>query len=158
MKAHQKTIGLNDEWLTPPEIIQALGDFDLDPCAPSVRPWSTARRHIALPADGLNSKWEGRVWLNPPFNRYIRPLWMQKMAEHGQGIMLIPAATETEAFHAHVWERANSVLFMRGRPHFHFIDGTRADANSGTAIVLVSYSDVDTDVLQKSGLGKVVMI
>lgn len=23
-----------DEWLTPPAIIKALGEFDLDPCAP----------------------------------------------------------------------------------------------------------------------------
>ena len=24
----------NDEWLTPPHVLQALGPFDLDPCAP----------------------------------------------------------------------------------------------------------------------------
>jgi len=27
-----------DEWLTPPYIIKALGEFDLDPCAPINRP------------------------------------------------------------------------------------------------------------------------
>ena len=32
-----------DEWLTPPEIIQALGHFDLDPCSPIDRPWPTAK-------------------------------------------------------------------------------------------------------------------
>lgn len=25
----------NDEWLTPPEIVEALGPFDLDPCSPN---------------------------------------------------------------------------------------------------------------------------
>ena len=27
-----------DEWLTPLEIIRALGEFDLDPCSPVRRP------------------------------------------------------------------------------------------------------------------------
>lgn len=32
-----------EDWLTPPEIIQKLGEFDLDPCVPDNRPWDTAR-------------------------------------------------------------------------------------------------------------------
>ncbi len=28
MKQHQKTIGKTVEWLTPPEIVKALGSFD----------------------------------------------------------------------------------------------------------------------------------
>lgn len=31
---HEATLGKNNEWLTPPEIIKSLGEFDLDPCAP----------------------------------------------------------------------------------------------------------------------------
>ena len=31
-----------DEWLTPPNILRALGAFDLDPCAPEKRPWEMA--------------------------------------------------------------------------------------------------------------------
>jgi hypothetical protein len=40
----------HNEWLTPPEILIALGEFDLDPCAPtpSTRPWSTAHTHTTL--------------------------------------------------------------------------------------------------------------
>ena len=54
-----------DEWLTPPEIISALGQFDLDPCAPANRPWDMARHHYSLPLglfepDGLNRNWFGR--------------------------------------------------------------------------------------------------
>ena len=37
----RSTVG-KDEWLTPPEIIKALGTFDLDPCASSTRPWPRA--------------------------------------------------------------------------------------------------------------------
>lgn len=28
----------SDIWLTPPHILDALGPFDLDPCAPDPRP------------------------------------------------------------------------------------------------------------------------
>ncbi len=33
-KNFNTNIDNKEEWLTPPEIIQALGTFDLDPCAP----------------------------------------------------------------------------------------------------------------------------
>jgi len=57
-----------EQWLTPPDIIKSLGEFDLDPCAPeeNVRPWSTAKNHFTKSVNGLNQKWEGRVWCNPP--------------------------------------------------------------------------------------------
>jgi hypothetical protein len=154
MKQHQRTEGMNDEWLTPPEILAALGSFDLDPCAPASRPWPTARDHISLPADGLAAEWWGRVWCNPPFNRYARPRWMRKMADHGNGIMLIPAATETEAFDAQVWKRADAVCFVKTRPHFHFVDGRRARANCGTAIALVAYGEANAAQLQAANLGQ----
>ncbi len=52
--------GATNTWLTPPHILQALGPFDLDPCAaPSPRPWPTAKYHIELPEDGLSASWYG---------------------------------------------------------------------------------------------------
>lgn len=33
----EKSKNSTDEWYTPKEIIDALGEFDLDPCAPCVR-------------------------------------------------------------------------------------------------------------------------
>lgn len=42
----------NDEWLTPPFIIKALGPFDLDPCSPVNRPWDTAMRHYTKEQGG----------------------------------------------------------------------------------------------------------
>lgn len=158
MKAHQSTVGKNDEWLTPPEIIDALGPFDLDPCAPVVRVWPTARKHYTMEDDGLSREWEGRVWCNPPFNRFERPEWMRRVAEHGNAIMLIPAACETEAFFSHVWEKADAVLFLKGRPHFHFVDGERAKMNCGTAICLVAYGRQNAERLSRSGLGHFVEI
>lgn len=34
LSSHQSARMKNDEWLTPPEIVRALGPFDLDPCSP----------------------------------------------------------------------------------------------------------------------------
>ena len=52
--------GAEELWLTPPQLLSVLGPFDLDPCAcPDPRPWPTAKRHIALPEDGLAAQWGG---------------------------------------------------------------------------------------------------
>lgn len=154
LSAHQSSVAGTTTWLTPPEILAALGEFDLDPCAaPSPRPWPTARQHIELPADGLAADWHGRVWLNPPFDRYEAPRWLAKLAAHGNGIALIPARTETAMFFAHVWPKASGVLFVQKRPHFHYPDGTRAAANSGAPICLVAYGKENATMLEQSGLG-----
>ena len=44
-----------DEWYTPKWIVDALGSFDLDPCAPENRLWNTAKRHITPSEDGLKT-------------------------------------------------------------------------------------------------------
>ena len=51
----------DEQWLTPPEIIKALGKFDLDPCSPIDRPWDTATTYYNKLMDGLNREWKGRV-------------------------------------------------------------------------------------------------
>lgn len=142
-----------ETWLTPPAIVQALGEFDLDPCAaPLPRPWATAKDHYALPQqDGLALPWFGRVWLNPPYGRAMTP-FLDKLAQHGIGTALIFARTETEPFFRHVWERAHALLFLRGRLHFHFPDGRRAKLNGGAPSVLVAYGREDAERLIESGL------
>ena len=42
-----------EEWLTPPALIAKLGEFNLDPCAPIVRPWDTAKKYYTVQDDGL---------------------------------------------------------------------------------------------------------
>jgi hypothetical protein len=158
VKQHQTSIGKNDEWLTPPEILKHLGPFDLDPCSAIVRPWNCASVNWTIVDDGLNKDWFGRVWLNPPFNRYERPKWMEKMQAHNNGIMLIPAACETASFYQHVCYRASGILMLEGRPHFYFNNGNRAKANSGCTICLVAYGLQNLNWLQNSNLGIVLSI
>lgn len=72
-------------WLTPPEIINALGPFDLDPCCPPTMPWRTATQMVHWPDDGLAVDWTGkRVWLNPPYGREAVP-FLHKMAKNKTG-------------------------------------------------------------------------
>ena len=108
LSGHQSPVMGSDEWLTPPEILQCLGAFDLDPCSPIKRPWNTAIRHYTISDNGLMLPWEGRVWMNPPFGREAIK-WMRRMVAHGDGIALIPARTETAMFYECVWGVADAV-------------------------------------------------
>lgn len=152
LSGHQSAQMKNDEWLTPPNLFNHLGVFDLDPCAPAVRPWATAKDHISKQADGLKTDWWGRVWCNPPFGSQWQK-WFEKLADHGNGIGLIPARTETEAFFRLVWGRADGICFLKGRPHFHYVTGKRGRLNSGAPICLVAYGLTNGQVLKQSGLG-----
>ena len=152
LSGHQSAAMKNDEWLTPPEILRTLGTFDLDPCAPVVRPWDTAAKHYTILDDGLSKEWSGRIWLNPPFgNQAVK--WMRRMASHGNGIALLAARTETKMFFETVWPFALAVLFVKSRPHFHYVDGARAKSNSGAPIVLIAYDPISVEWLKKSKLG-----
>lgn len=147
-----RPIAATHVWLTPPEILAALGPFDLDPCgAPEPRPWPTARDHITQPADGLLAEWWGRVWCNPPFGSQTEA-WLRRMAQHGNGIALAFARTETRMFQDWVWPHASAVLFVAKRPHFHLPDGTRAKGNSGGPICLIAYGQKNAVALRESGI------
>ena len=128
---------LKDEWLTPPAILNALGEFDLDPCAPVSRPWDIARQHYTIHDNGLRQPWRGRVWCNPPYGVQAAA-WLARCADHGDAIALIFARTETQMFFEHVWTKADAVLFIRGRLYFYHSNGREASANSGAPSVLVA--------------------
>ena len=140
------------EWLTPPEILKALGPFDLDPCAPADRPWDMAARHYTRADDGLSLPWGGVVWLNPPYSAAACDAWLSRLAEHGNGLALVAARTETEWFQQHVWGKAGAVLFLRGRLYFHLPDGSKASGNAGHGSVIAAYGPECVRRLARSGL------
>ena len=79
-----------DRWLSPPELVEALGPFDLDPCCEPWMPWRTAKRMLSLApgldsivpghgdfkprfqaseiTNGLTADWRGRVFMNHPYS------------------------------------------------------------------------------------------
>jgi hypothetical protein len=74
------------------------------------------------------------------------------MADHGNGVALIPARTEVESwFWPYVWEAADAVLFLRGRLYFHKPDGTlRGNAGHGSA--LAAYGEANAETLLDCGI------
>lgn len=163
MGGHQSAAAETTTWLTPPPIVAALGgaeSFDLDPCA--FPGWPTAAMGYTLHdpgehaaayevGDGLALPWFGRVWLNPPYGAEAAR-WLRKLGDHGRGVALIFARTETAAFHREVWERAHGLLFLEGRLHFHDRQGVRAEANAGAPSVLCAYGADDLERLAACGL------
>lgn len=156
MKRHLKTLGKTDTWITPKYITESLGKFDLDPCAHTDMPWNHASKEYTIHDDGLNKKWKGRVWLNPPFNQYVISNWMEKMYYHKNGIMLISAACETKRFYDWVWGKASGVCFLDHRPYFRLPDGSKSKSNSGQTMCLITYDEYNLEILKKSNLGIVV--
>lgn len=138
---HQRTRGILEEWLTPRPFIEALGPFDLDPCAPVSRPWPTAAHHLTVREDGLREPWawSSFVWLNPPYGP-ATPLWMERMQMHpGGGLALVFARTDTAWWHRSVWPHASAILFLEGRLNFCRPDGSASHFNAGGPSCLVAY-------------------
>lgn len=151
MGSHQSAKSLKDEWLTPKYIVDACGPFMLDPCSPINRPWDTARIHYTIKDNGLVLPWVGRVWCNPPYGRKTG-IWLDLLKRHNNGVALIFARTETKDWFNHVWGDAHSILFIKGRLHFHHVDGTRAKANSGAPSALIAYGKNNSEFLRLSGV------
>lgn len=142
--------GETNDWLTPDHILEDLGPFDLDPCANLEHPTRCAAEGWTIEHDGLSRTWFGRVWLNPPYGPHAA-VWLERLAAHGNGISLIFARTETEAFHAHVWGKADALLFLKGRLRFLRPDLTVA-GGAGAPSVLVAYGRANATALVTSGL------
>jgi hypothetical protein len=153
-----RTKNTTDVWFTPKEIITRLEPFDLDPCTELDRPWDTAGKHLTKKDDGLNQKWIGTVWCNPPYGTQTK-IWLEKMAQHNNGIALVFARTETKMFFEHVWPKATAILFLEGRLTFCNKDGTPGKTNSGAPSVLIAYGNEALEKLKKSKIhGKLICL
>jgi hypothetical protein len=152
--SHDRVEKTKHEWLTPPEILNALGTFDLDPCAPvpERRPWSTAGTHYDIRDNGLMKPWSGRVWLNPPYENDIAGAFLGRMCEHGNGIVLIFARVETANWFNFIWGKADAILFVRGRIRFCHATGKPADGGGGAPSALIAYGTENVEALKKSGI------
>lgn len=128
-----------DDWQTPPELFAPLRrEFDL--CVDVAA--SVENRLLpdffgvgsVLGEDALVASWSrfgtlSRCWCNPPYSRGLQHKFIAKAAaERRDGVttvMLLPARTDTKAFHAHIWDAAKhqpragvEVRFLKGRLRF----------------------------------------
>jgi hypothetical protein len=147
----QPNTGQTNDWLTPPALLQRLGTFDLDPCGCPAMPWRTAMTTYFLPDhDGLMDPWFGRVFCNPPYGPNVGD-WARRMAEHGNGIMLIFARTETATWQKDILPFADATLLPEGRIHFYLPSGERG--KSGTApSALLAYGQNNVEALRNAGI------
>lgn len=147
----ERTENTTNEWYTPPELLQSLGVFDLDPCAPIARLWDTAAMHYTKEDDGLTQAWFGRVWLNPPYSQPLVSQFVTRLAQHGNGITLLFSRCDTKLFQEVIFPFADSIYFLRDRVCFYRPDGTK-DGRPGCGSVLVAFGQYNTEAIKNSGL------
>lgn len=112
----------SEEWATPQDFFDRLNEefhFTLDPCSTDEN--AKCKKHYTKEQDGLLQDWTGEVvYCNPPYGREM-PKWIKKCYEHYRGggtvVMLIPARTDTKAFHEYIIGKAE-IRFIRGRLRF----------------------------------------
>lgn len=76
------------------------------------------------------------MFCNPPYGREL-PKWIEKCYKESSTatvVMLIPARTDTKAFHEYIYNKAE-IRFIKGRVKF-LIDGEQGDAPFPSMIVI----------------------
>ena len=149
----------NDEWLTDPKIVKSLGEFDLDPCQPVNPPFYHGKFGFDTRHDGLVQDWTkyNRIWCNPPYGRETFK-WIKKLYEHGNGIALIFARTETIGFHSEILNKEDAVFFFKGRLNFFYVNGERGGAANAPSC-LIAYGKDNIRAIRNSNLkGKLVVL
>ena len=147
MSTHELSQGAED-WCTPRWIFDALNyEFDMDPCA-NENDFVPVK--IKYYRNGLKYRWDGSIWLNPPFGKYryqIGP-WLKKFIEHGNGIGIVPNRTATEWWQE--WANGCEVLiFMQGK--VKFIMNGKVGKSPGYGNVLGAIGPC-SQVLRNSGI------
>ena len=110
------------DWETPKDLFDMLDQefhFTLDPCSTDEN--ALCQKHYTAREDGLKQSWAGEtVYCNPPYGRDL-PAWIEKAATEARKgatvVMLIPARTDTKAFHDFIYGKAE-IRFLRGRLKF----------------------------------------
>ena len=107
-----------DLWETPQELFDHLNSihhFDLDVCATPEN--AKCKEFFTREQNGLEQKWWGNCWCNPPYGREIGK-WIQKaVMSDAKVVMLLPARTDTKWFHDYC-KPFGTIEFIRGRLKF----------------------------------------
>jgi len=117
-----------NEWYTPPEIIESarkvMGSIDLDPASCEIANERVmANKFYSIEESGLEKDWEGNVWMNPPYAQPLIQQFADKIASEydagnvWQGIVLVNNATETKWFQS-MAQTASAICLPLGRVKF----------------------------------------
>ena len=153
----------SNEWYTPTYVVeaarQAMGGIELDPASCELANRTVKARHYFTPADdGLSQRWQGKVWLNPPYGRPGAKIWVSKLLrelEAGrvtQACLLVNATPATRWFQP-LWQFP--ILFTRKRIAFYNEAGQSKSPSHSNAIVLAGV-DLDRADVALADLGVIV--
>lgn len=147
----ERTINPSDEWYTPKEIIDSLGHFDLDPCAPVNPLWETADVMYNKIDDGLKQNWGGRVWLNPPYSKPLLNQFIERMVKHNNGIALLFNRLDSNLFQKVILQNAMSMKILQKRIKFFKPNGIQG-GSPGCGSILFAFGEYNDMVLKNNGL------
>ena len=136
-RQRKKSVASSDEWYTPKWIIDELGPFDLDPCAPMQPPFEIAPLSYNKEQNGLAHDWprDSVVWMNPPYSSKPLRAFCEKLADHGNGIALLVNRQDNLLWQEVIFPFATSMIFMRHRVKFTRPDGTTGHSFFGSCLV-----------------------
>lgn len=128
--------GLSDEWYTPKYVFDALDiQFDTDAASPLDRTYCHVPAKEFITEDSLNKVWNGFTWCNPPFGgRNTIGLWLDKMNQHKNGIVLTPDRSSAPWW-SKASKEADCILTVNHKIKFIKPDGTLGKSPSnGTTL------------------------
>lgn len=144
-KPHVSFNSGNNEWYTPSEIIEAarlaMGGIDLDPASSEIAQETVkAKNYYTAETNGLDKKWTGNIWMNPPYASDLIGLFVRKLVDeyenYKQAVVLVNNATETEWFNELI-SVASAVCFPKSRVKFYMPDGKTGAPLQGQAVVYI---------------------
>lgn len=120
----------NNEWYTPPEYIEAarevMSGIDCDPASNDfAQKTIKASEYFTAQRSGLDERWSGTVWLNPPYEKGLVDKFISKYCTEDdvtEGIVLVNNATDTEWFHK-LASVSDAVCLKKGRIRYIAADG-----------------------------------
>ena len=111
-------INNDDHYATPKSLYDKLDqefNFDFDPCPYNEDP-------ITPETDGLLKEWGNSNFVNPPYSKPFKDLFVLKAIEESKKgktcVMLIPVVTSSKLFHDHIKPNAKDIRFIKGRIKF----------------------------------------
>jgi hypothetical protein len=141
-----------NDYYTPEWIFDRLGlTFDLDVAAPEGGiSWIPAKKHYSIKDDGLIQRWEGLVWMNPPYSQCVP--WVSKFREHANGVALLP--TSKAAWFKQLFDD-DRVAVLHPSQNVRFLTPENEVKGIFMPTLLFGMGTQAIEALHQSGLGKV---